>query len=260
MPIKEIIFKEKKIKIIKNHDDFLIVYKPAGLIVHGGPGVKEKALSDILIAHFPSLKKVGEDPNRPGIVHRLDKEVGGLLIVPKNNNSFLFFKDQFKNRLINKEYTALVHGQVIKDEDSINFPIARSKKNGKMAALPLKIGQYKKKKSNRDLGNINSLLSAREAQTNFIVEKRLINFTLLKITINTGRTHQIRVHLGAYGYPIVGDNIYSGKKCRLKNKKINLNRIFLEADYLSFIDQHKKKQEFRQTLTTNLQSFLNKLN
>lgn len=251
--------KKGEIRIIENQPNFLIVYKPAGLIVHSGQGVKEEALSDILSKKFPIIKTVGDDINRPGIVHRLDKEVSGLLIIPKNNESFLFFKNLFKNRIIKKAYIALVHGQIINDEASINFPIARSKKNGKMAALPLKIADNKEKKGNRDLGNLNSLSLAKEAQTYFKVEKRFRNYTLLKILTSTGRTHQIRVHLSAYGHPIVGDNIYANKKCKIKNDKLKLNRIFLEANYLSFTYQDKTKWEFDENLSNCLNNFLIKL-
>ncbi len=248
------------IKIIDETNDFLIVYKPAGLIVHGGPGVKEKALSDFLVSHYPEIINVGEDPNRPGIVHRLDKEVGGLLIVAKNNEYFSFFKEKFKKHLIKKGYIALVYKQIIADFDTINFPIARSKKSGKMAALPLSVSDDKNKLSNRDRGNIRSLLSSKEAKTKFTVNKRFVNYSLLNIETSTGRTHQIRVHLSAYGHPIVGDNIYGDKKSRVNNKKINLGRVFLEANSLSFTDLNNNEYSYNLNLPKNLEDFLKNLN
>ncbi len=250
---------KNNIKIIDNQADFLVVYKPAGLIVHSGPGVKEESLSDILVSQFAELKNVGEDPNRPGILHRLDKEVAGLLLIAKNNDSFMFFKNKFKERLIIKEYTALVYGKIENDYGTINFPIARSKKNGKMAAIPA-LKSVKNRLSNRDAGNVKSLINAKEAETKFTIIKRYVNYSLLKIEISTGRTHQIRVHLGAYGHPIVGDNIYGHKKCKEKNKKIVLNRVFLEANYLSFSDLNNQKYKYSLELPSNLQDFLNKLN
>lgn len=259
MSIKENL-KKQNIEIIDETNDFLIVYKPAGLIVHSGPGVKERALSDFLLTQYPEIINVGEDSNRPGIVHRLDKEVGGLLIVAKNNEYFYFFKDKFKNHLIKKGYTALVYKQIIADFDTINFPIARSKKTGKMAALPLSVNDDKNKLSNRDKGNIKSLLSSKEAETKFTVHKRLVNYSLLNIETTTGRTHQIRVHLSAYGHPIVGDNIYGDKKSRINNKKINLARIFLEANKLSFTDLNHKKYSYNLSIAKNLKEFLEKLN
>ncbi len=247
------------LKIIDNQTDFLVIYKPAGLIVHSGPGVKEEALSDILVSQFSQLKDVGEDPSRPGIVHRLDKEVAGLLLVVKNNDSFFFFKNQFKERKIKKEYIALVHEKIEKDFDTINFSIARSKKSGKMAAIPVS-KSVKNKLSNRDFGNIKSLMTAKEAETKFNVIKRYVNYSLLNIKISTGRTHQIRVHLGAYGHPIVGDNIYGNKKCKEKNKKINLGRVFLEANYLSFVDLNNNSFEYSLDLPNDLQNFIDNLN
>ncbi len=259
MPLKEKLQKHN-IEIIDETNDFLIVYKPAGLIVHSGPGVKEKALSDFLVSQYPEIINVGEDSNRPGIIHRLDKEVGGLLIVVKNNQAFSFFKEKFKNHLIKKGYIALVYKQIINDFDTINFPIARSKKSGKMAALPLSVSDNKNKLSNRDKGNIKSLLSSKKAETKFTVYKRFVNYSLLNIETTTGRTHQIRVHLSAYGHPVVGDNIYGDKKSRINNKKINLGRIFLEANKLAFTDLNNKKYSYNLDLTKNLQDFLEKLN
>lgn len=250
---------ENNIKIIDNQEDFLIIYKPAGLIVHSGPGVKEEALSDFLLKKFSELKNVGEDPNRPGIVHRLDKEVAGLLLVAKNNDSFFFFKNKFKNREIKKKYKALVYGKIENEYDEINFPIARSKKSGKMAAIPV-MKSVKKNLNNRDIGNVKSLMSAKEAKTKFNIIKRFTNYSLLEIEIETGRTHQIRVHLAAYGNPIVGDNIYGGKKNREKNKKLQLNRVFLEANHLSFSDLNNKSYEYNLALPKNLQDFFDKLN
>jgi 23S rRNA pseudouridine1911/1915/1917 synthase len=243
----------KNIKIIADENDFFIVYKPAGLIVHSGKGVKEESLSDILSQRFPELKNVGEDPDRPAIVHRLDKEVSGLLIIPKNQTSFFYFKDQFKNHLITKKYTALVYGHILKEEGLINFPIARSKKGGKMAALPMSINN---ENNNRNLGNQISLLSSKKAETHFSLMQRYVNYSLLKVKIKTGRTHQIRVHLSAYGHPIVGDNIYGNKKARLANKKHDINRVFLEADYLSFLDQKGRKYEYKLKISSDLQKIL----
>ncbi len=259
MSLKENL-KKHNIEIIDETDGFLIVYKPAGLIVHAGPGVKEKALSDFLLSNYPEIENVGEDSNRPGIIHRLDKEVGGLLIIAKNNEYFSFFKEKFKNHLIKKAYTALVYKQIIADFDTINFPIARSKRTGKMAALPLSINDDKNKLTNRDRGNIRSLLASKEAKTKFTVNKRFVNYSLLNIETTTGRTHQIRVHLSAYGHPIVGDNIYGDKKARINNKKINLTRVFLEANSLAFTDLNHKEYSYNLNLPKNLKDFLKKLN
>ena len=155
-------------EIIFENEDYLVLNKPAGLIVHGGPGIEGKTLCDFLINHYPPIKTVGEDPSRPGIVHRLDKEASGLMIVAKNQKSFNYFKKQFQDRKIIKEYTALAYGQIAKDEETINFAIKRSKDGYRMVSLPngsQKITD-KKKPTNRDYGLMKAL--ARKQVPRFI--------------------------------------------------------------------------------------------
>lgn len=248
-------------KIIEATNDYLVIAKPAGLTVHGGTSIKEKTLVDWLLKKYPKLKNVGEDPLRPGIVHRLDKEVSGLMVVALNNKSFLSLKEQFKSRQIIKEYTALVYGKIAKDEGEINFPIRRSQSGHKMAALPImNEGLIEKKRlSGRDEGTNAALLKSREALSIFKVIKKYINYTLLDVQIKTGRTHQIRVHFSAYGYPLVGDNLYSTKKTRVKNKKLNLGQIFLFSKRLAFTDLKGERHEFKLELNQKLQSFLDKI-
>ncbi len=238
-------------KVFENKN-YLVINKPSGLLVHGAPHIKEPTLVDQLLKKYPDLARVGEDPDRPGIVHRLDKEVSGLMVIPKTQDAFDNLKKQFQARTVNKKYTALVYGKIEKDEDEINFPITRSSKGFKMAAKPFTAkGEVSK--------------DGKQAITEFEVKKRFINYTLLKIKIKTGRTHQIRVHLLAYAHPIVGDNLYSTKKTREKNtclrrqEKINLGRIFLVADELSFVDMKGEKQEFKVGLPEELKSFLKQI-
>lgn len=229
-----------KIKIIHETDEFLVINKPAGLAVHG---LTNYTLADWLREKYPGISRVGDDPKRPGIVHRLDKDVSGLMVIAKTQTAFNSLKKQFQNRTIKKEYTALVHGKIKKDSAIINFPIKRSREGYKMAALPATTkGQPTE--------------SGRLAETEFRVKERLINYTLLKIKIKTGRTHQIRVHLAAYGHPIVGDDIYSTAKTRIQNKKLNLGRIFLIADRLSFTDLKNKRQDYKISLTDELKNLL----
>ncbi|MFA5163721.1 MAG: RNA pseudouridine synthase [Patescibacteria group bacterium] len=253
--------KNNILEIIQETDDYLVINKPAGLIVHGGPGIKEKTLVDFLLQERPKLKTVGEDPLRPGIVHRLDKEVSGLMVIAKNQASFEHLKKQFQTRDIIKEYLALVYGKINKEEGEINFPIKRASSGHKMAALPLiKKGLIEKKSlSDRDQGTNAALMASREAITLFKIKQRLINYTLLELRIKTGRTHQIRVHLSAYGHPLVGDDLYGTAKTRIKNKKIALGRIFLFAQKLSFKDISGEKQEFKLALEPELEAFLKKL-
>ncbi|PKM91622.1 hypothetical protein CVU82_00195 [Candidatus Falkowbacteria bacterium HGW-Falkowbacteria-1] len=306
-----------EIKIISDQKDYLVINKPAGMISHGGNGIKEKTLSDWLVEKYPEIKKVGEDPNRPGIVHRLDKEASGLMLIPKNNEAFEYFKKQFKERKIKKEYTALVCGQILRDEGIIDFPIKRSSQGFKMAAIPSpkneeenellnkRKGEYenysqekeeapaetnnndnneeeveeitdnatdeesssndatankdKKTLTNRGWGNLKALEKSRQAITEFKIIKKLINFTLIKAKIKTGRTHQIRVHFFAYGHPLLGDNLYKNKKSKVQNKKLNPGRIFLIADTLGFKDLNGDWQEFKIEMDEDLKEILSKV-
>lgn len=239
-------------------DDCLVINKPAGLAVHGGANIEGPTLVDFLMEKYPKIASVGDDKSRPGIVHRLDKEVSGLMVVAKSQAGFENLKDQFKNRTITKEYVALAYGKIPAEEGEINFPIKRSRDGYRMAAIPLKTDQllHRRHPKNRDDGNIKGLFQSREALTYFQVLKRFVNYTLLRVRIKTGRTHQIRVHLFAYGYPLVGDNLYATPKTTLKNKKLSLGRVFLVADHLSFRDLAGETRDFRIDLPTELEKFL----
>jgi len=253
---------EKKLEpiIIFENDDYIVINKPAGLIAHGGPGITEPVLTDWLHARYPEIINVGDDPLRPGLVHRLDKEASGLMVIAKNNKSFNYFKKQFQNRKVTKKYTALVYGNISKDEDVINFPIKRASDGYKMAALPVSSGTIndKNKPNNRDRGTLKAQDESKEAITEFSIIKRYINYTLLDVKIKTGRTHQIRVHLFAYGHPLLGDPLYWTRKTKVKNQKINLGRIFLVSRELSFKDPSGEKQSFSISLPKELEEFLQK--
>lgn len=229
-----------KIKIINETAEFLVINKPAELTVHG---LANYTLTDWLMEQYPKIKQVGDDPERPGIVHRLDKNVSGLMVIAKTQAAFDNLKKQFQNRTITKEYTALVYGKIEKDGALINFPIKRARAGYKMAALPATV-----KGEPTEAGRL--------AETEFQVKQRLINYTLLKIKIKTGRTHQIRVHLAAYDHPLVGDDTYSTAKTRAQNKKLDLGRIFLVADYLSFADLANNRQNYKISLTHELKNIL----
>lgn len=232
---------KEPIEIIKETAEFLVINKPAGLAVHGQGNY---TLADWLKAKYPQIKKIGDDPERPGIVHRLDKDVSGLMVIAKTQAAFDNLKNQFQDRTIIKEYTALVYGKIQKDNGIINFPIKRAKDGYKMAAIPLTVkGQPAQE--------------GRLAETQFWIKTRFINYTLLKIRIKTGRTHQIRVHLSAYDHPLAGDKAYGTAKTRRQNKKLGLNRIFLIADHLSFTDLTGQRTDLRIGLTEELKNILN---
>ncbi|MFA6171269.1 MAG: RluA family pseudouridine synthase [Patescibacteria group bacterium] len=225
--------------VIGETDEFLIINKPSGIAVHGQPGDDPKikaSLIDIVAKKYPAIKKIGDDPCRPGVVHRLDKEVSGVMVIAKSQASFENLKRQFMEREVKKTYVALVYGRIEKDEGVIDFPIERSRE-GKMAARPA-----------NQPGKI--------AVTHFKVIKRYINYTLLEARPKTGRTHQIRAHLAAYGNPIVGDNLYSTKDSREKNKKLDLGRIFLAAIELSIKNLSGEELTFRAGLPKKLKELL----
>ncbi len=228
------------IPIIADTDDYLVINKPAGVIVHDAPGEHGATVVDFVVSRYPSVKKISEAPIRPGIVHRIDKEVSGLLVIAKTQDMFEYLKSQFKSRDVEKWYYALVEGAPEKTHDTINFNIDRSTTTGhKMAAVPVQ---------EKDRG--------KEAATEFEVITRYQKYTLLQVRPHTGRTHQIRVHLNAYGLPIVGDPVYRPKKLISKLKP---GRIFLHAYHLAFTDLHGQQQRYEIPLPADLRGILDRL-
>jgi len=237
--------KEKlpKIKIIKKNDEYLIIEKPAGLLVHPTIKNEQNTLIHILIKKFPELAKVGDpialekddQTFRPSIVHRLDRDVSGLMIIPRTQAMFDFLKSQFKQRKIHKKYLALVHGNLPKDQDIIDFEISRASSGGKMAAHPEGSGKGK------------------PSATEYQVIQRFDKFTLVEARPLTGRTNQIRVHFYAIGHPIVGDKLYKLKNIK---SKTNLNRIFLHSTKLAFTDKQGNEQKLESALPGELKNFL----
>ncbi len=231
------------IEIIKKTKNYLIINKPAGLLVHSTKNSTEETLSDYLIKKYPKIKSVGEESNRHGIVHRLDKDVSGLMVIALTQKSYLNLKEQFKNRTIGKHYKALICGHLPEKHGTISFPIKRSRKGFKMAAVP---------KSYKSLENDNENEKLREAISKYKVIKEYTNFSLVDVKIETGRTHQIRVHFLALNTPLAGDKLYFTKNSLKVSKKLNLNRIFLYANELSFLDLKNKKQNFKIETPENL--------
>ena len=179
------------IEIIYEDNDIIVVNKPKGMVVHPANGNPDGTLVNAIMAICKdSLSGIGGEI-RPGIVHRLDKDTSGLIIAAKNDNAHVNMSEQIKNHEVKKTYIALVRGVIKENQATINMPIDRSKNDRKKMAV------------RKD---------GKEAVTHFKVLKRFEKYTLLEVNIETGRTHQIRVHLSYIGYPIVGDYTYSNGK------------------------------------------------
>ncbi len=192
--------------IVYEDDDVLVVNKPQGMVVHPAPGHEDGTLVNALLYHCPLSTINGTF--RPGIVHRIDKDTSGLLMVAKNDKAHQALASQLKNKTNLREYTALVHGRIKEDEGTINAPIGRSLKDRKKQAV---------------------VKDGRHAVTHFKVIKRYQDYTLVTCILETGRTHQIRVHMKYIGHPLVGDPLY-GPKNTIKGQG-----QFLHAGKLGFV-------------------------
>lgn len=212
---------EKEPTILYEDENVLVVNKPAGLVVHGDGRTKEATLADWVLEKYPEMKEIGEPFKksdgviipRPGIVHRLDRDTSGVLILAKNQDTFLFLKTQFQNREVQKEYEAIVYGRVKEPKGVIDIPIGKSKKD------------FRQWLAHEDARGI-----LREAVTEYQVINTGEKFTHIRIHPKTGRTHQIRVHMKALGNPIVCDSLYAkGRECAL-----GLDRTALHAVKITF--------------------------
>jgi 23S rRNA pseudouridine1911/1915/1917 synthase len=196
------------------NDDLLVINKPAGVVVHPSAGHEQETLVNAVLAYCPVLPVIGSE-RRPGVVHRLDKDTSGLIIMAKNERALRMMQAQFKKRTISKVYLALVEGQVQPPAALIDAPLGRDPRSRKkMSVIPP--------------GSSRSL-QARPSQTDYQTLVSYDDFTLLECRPHTGRTHQIRVHLAYVGFPIVGDTIYGRRK-----RKLGLKRHFLHAAQLTF--------------------------
>jgi 23S rRNA pseudouridine1911/1915/1917 synthase len=227
-------------RIAEETGDYLVIEKPAGLLVHPAPNQKTGTLVDFLLKHDPKIAGVGDSAERPGIVHRLDREASGLMVVARNKESFEDLKRQFKDHSIKKEYLALVCGKVVKDTDVIDKPIGRKKGLGRMSA--------RNKPQEGD----------KEARSTYDVIERFPHATLVKIVTETGRMHQVRVHMKAVGHSLVGDTLY-GSEWRSSPSLGKVPRLFLHAATLGFNDLAGEWQEYHSELPPDLAGFLESL-
>lgn len=208
------------LEILHEDASVILVNKPAGMVVHPAAGNYSGTLVNALLFHCSSLQGVG-GVLRPGIVHRLDKGTSGVLVVAKNDQAHQHLSRQFKYRSVRKRYTALVHGHMKEEAGCIDLPIGRHAYDRKKISTQTKTG--------------------RSALTHWKVIGRYTGVSLLAVTIQTGRTHQIRVHLASLHHPIVGDSVYGSSKRLshiksdlLRSRLAHLNRPFLHASLLGF--------------------------
>jgi 23S rRNA pseudouridine1911/1915/1917 synthase len=245
------------LEIIYEDDDLSVVNKPAGMMVHAGSGATDAArnrgtLVNALLHHYRQLSSTGGEL-RPGIVHRLDKQTSGLIIIARNDAAHLKLAEMFSRRQMRKTYIALVHGAVSQDAGTVNAAISRDQ-------------------IRRTRMTTRRTAGGRMAISHYEVERRIESkfghFALIRVRIETGRTHQIRVHMSSIGHPIVGDTLYGApaqlviqeKSKRAAGEPISLERNFLHAAELAFAHPRTGKLlELRAPLPEELEEFLARL-
>ncbi|MBF8982210.1 RluA family pseudouridine synthase [Lutibacter sp. B2] len=204
------------IEIVYEDEDVVVVNKSQGMVVHPAPGHRKGTLVNALLFHCKNLSSIN-GVIRPGIVHRIDKDTSGLLMVAKNDQAHRSLAEQLKNHTSNRKYIAIVHGNIKENEGTICAPIGRNPIDRLKMAVVSKNGK--------------------EAITHFKVLERFKNYTYVQLKLETGRTHQIRVHMSYINYPLVGDPLYGVKK-----EKFNLKGQMLHAQTLGFV--HPTKEEY----------------
>lgn len=241
---KKIEAKELDIQVLFENKDILIVDKPAGLVVHPAPGYKGVTLAEGLLHKYKDIHLIGEDEVRPGIVHRLDKDTSGVLLVAKSQKMFEHLKNSFQEHTIKKQYLALLAGHVPSKHGFINTPIGRHPTDFRKMT-------------------VNIPKEPKEAVTEYTVLEYLPNikghksideFTLVRVNLHTGRTHQIRVHFSSLGFPIVGDSLYGPKNN--PSFGLELQRQFLHASNIEVQLPDKTWIEAHSSLPDDLKKIL----
>ncbi|MGD2252229.1 MAG: RluA family pseudouridine synthase [Anaerolineales bacterium] len=223
------------LEVIFESEAILVVNKPAGMVVHPSPGHSRGTLVHAVLAHVPDIRGVGGEA-RPGVVHRLDKDTSGLILLAKNDQSHQYLLRQFKERLVDKIYLALVDGEPPTPSGRVEAPIGRDPKRRKrMAVVPPGRG--------------------REAVSTYVTMEQFQAHTLLEVRPETGRTHQVRVHMAYLGCPVVGDRVYGRRK-----PTIPMKRHFLHAHRLMLsIQDGEAERGFEAPVPAELEQVLEKL-
>ncbi len=220
------------LNIVYEDEQLLVINKPENMVVHPAPGNYTGTLVNALMHHCKNNLSGINGELRPGIVHRIDKETSGILVVAKTNEAHIKLSEQLQNHTMMRKYHAIVHNIIKEEKGKVDKPIARDKKDRKKMAINLE---------------------GRRAVTHFKVLEKFDNFTYVEFSLETGRTHQIRVHMKSIGHPLLGDETYSKN-----NHKFNLNGQVLHAKQLGFIHPTTNEyMEFNSELPQSFQKVLN---
>ncbi len=223
--------------VIYEDDDLLVIDKPAGMVVHPAPGHSHGTLVNAVLGHVPNLAVGGS--RRPGIVHRLDRDTSGVIVVAKTDRAYTSLVHQWQERGVEKRYVALVAGDVEESEATIDAPVGRDPKQRQRMAV---------------------VRTGRPAVTHFRVLTRVGGASLLDVQIETGRTHQIRVHLDFIGHPVVGDHVYGNRTSDTLADQLGLMRSFLHAHTLGLMLPGGEFRRFTAPLAADLLDVLEQLN
>jgi 23S rRNA pseudouridine1911/1915/1917 synthase len=226
------------LSVVYEDADLLVIDKPAGMVVHPAPGHSGGTLVNALLAHVPGIDLDMGDEARPGIVHRLDKDTSGLIVAAKRRSAHDALSRQMASRTMLKEYLAIVTGTPRPPQGVVDAPIARDPRDRQRMAV---------------------VAGGRTARTRYTVEEVLQGYSLVRVTLETGRTHQIRVHMASIGHPVLGDPVY-GKRTLKDAARLGLRRQFLHAHRLGFtLPSSGEWREFVSPLPGDLQAVLERL-
>ena len=226
------------LSIVYEDDDMMVIDKPAGLVVHPAPGHASHTIVNAVLAHTPEMLSLGSDAMRPGIVHRLDKDTSGLLVVAKHEHALRYLSGQFKERTAEKTYIALLRGHLVPNQGEVDAPIGRDPRHRQRMAI---------------------VTGGRAARTGYHVQRYLNGpggeYTLIEALLHTGRTHQIRVHFSSIGHPVAGDPVYGQHM-----PPLGLSRQFLHAARLRLrLPSTHELRDFASPLPPDLAAFLSTL-